>query len=99
MTDLQLEELQYDWPYWARDEQKPPPGDWRVWVFLAGRGCGKTRSGAEWIRAQVEAGCRRIALVAPTAADARDVIVEGESGILAVSPAVTDRTMSRPSDG
>jgi len=96
MTDLQLEELQYDWPYWARDEQKPPPGDWRVWVFLAGRGCGKTRSGAEWIRAQVEAGCRRIALVAPTAADARDVIVEGESGILAVSLAV-DRPNYEPS--
>jgi phage terminase large subunit-like protein len=59
-------------------------------------GSGKTRSGAEWVRAQVAAGRRRIALVAPTAADARDVIVEGESGILAVSPAV-DRPNYEPS--
>jgi phage terminase large subunit-like protein len=47
---------------------------------------GKTRCGAEWVRAGVKAGRRRIALVAPTAADARDVMVEGESGILAISP-------------
>ena len=53
---------------------------------MAGRGFGKTRCGAEWVRAEVKAGRRRIALVAPTAADARDVMVEGESGILAISP-------------
>jgi phage terminase large subunit-like protein len=88
--------LKNDWIFWAREEQKPPPGDWRVWLYLAGRGSGKTRSGAEWVRAQVAAGRRRIALVAPTAADARDVIVEGESGILAVSPAV-DRPNYEPS--
>jgi phage terminase large subunit-like protein len=46
----------------------------------------KTRSGAEWIRAQVDAGRKRIALVAPTAADARDIMVLGESGLLAISP-------------
>lgn len=79
--------LLWDWRLWARPEQVAPEGDWRVWLVLAGRGWGKTRTGAEWIREQVEVyGRRRVALVAPTAADARDVMVEGESGILAVSP-------------
>ena len=65
----------------------PPEGDWRIWLIMSGRGAGKTRAGAEWVRAQVEAGrCGRLALVAPTAADARDVMVEGESGILGISP-------------
>ena len=60
---------------------------WRAWVILAGRGWGKSRTGAEWVRAQVKAArAGRIALVARTAADVRDVIVEGESGILAISP-------------
>ena len=53
---------------------------------MAGRGFGKTRCGAEWVRAEVKAGRRRIALVGPTAADARNVMVEGASGILAISP-------------
>lgn len=78
--------LLYDWPLWARPNQLPPAGDWRVWLMLAGRGFGKTRSGAEMVRSWVEAGHRRIALVAPTASDYRHVMVEGESGILAVSP-------------
>lgn len=57
-------------------------------MLVAGRGFGKTRTGAEWVRAQIESGaCNRMALVAPTAADARDVMVEGESGLLAVCPA------------
>jgi len=76
----------YDWPRNARAEQGLPPGDWRVWLVLAGRGWGKTRTGAETVRAWVAAGYRRIALVGRTAADVRDVIVEGESGILAVHP-------------
>lgn len=74
-----------DWEFLARPEQLPPPGDWRTWLFLAGRGAGKTRSGAEWARGCVKAGYGRIALIAPTAADARDVMVEGTSGILSVS--------------
>ena len=70
---------------WSRDTQRPPEGDWRVWLFMAGRGAGKTRAGAEWVREQAaRQGAKRIALVAPTAADARDVMVQGESGILAV---------------
>ena len=77
--------FEYDWRYRARPEQLPPGGSWRVWLLLAGRGFGKTRCGAEWVRAEVKAGRRRIALVGPTAADARDVMVEGEAGILAIS--------------
>lgn len=79
--------LENDWSVRARPSQLPPPGDWRVWLLCAGRGFGKSRSGAEWVKAQVEGGAaKRIALVAATAADVRDVIVEGESGLLAISP-------------
>jgi phage terminase large subunit-like protein len=84
LTDAEAEELLHCWPELARPAQLPPPGDWRTWLFLAGRGAGKTRAGAEWVRAQVAAGCGRIALIAPTAADARDVMVEGDSGVLSV---------------
>lgn len=77
--------LLHDWQLWARDAQLPPPGDWTWWLVLAGRGFGKTRCGAEWVHARVMAGdARRIALVAPTAADTRDTMVEGESGLLHV---------------
>lgn len=75
------------WRAKARPEQLLPQGDdWNGVVYLAGRGWGKTRTGAEGVKEQVEAGhAKRIALVAPTAADARDTMVEGESGILSVS--------------
>ncbi len=76
----------YEWERWARKSQLPPPGDWRYWLILAGRGFGKTRAGAEWVRAQVNAGRRRIALIGPTVADVRDVMVEGESGLLNIIP-------------
>jgi predicted phage terminase large subunit-like protein len=77
----------YFWRGHARPKQLPPEGNWRVWLIRTGRGWGKTRAGAEWIRAEVESGRRgRLALVGRTAADARDVIVEGESGVLAVCP-------------
>lgn len=77
----------FDWEgEWARAEQQEPLGGWRVWLVLAGRGYGKTRTGAEWIRKQVELGlAKRIALVGRTTADVRDVMIEGESGLLAVS--------------
>jgi phage terminase large subunit-like protein len=72
------------WHRLARPEQLPPPGNWRIWLALAGRGWGKTRTGAEWVLERVESGkARWIALVAPTASDARAVMVEGVSGILA----------------
>jgi predicted phage terminase large subunit-like protein len=82
-----VKELLYDWKFWARPNQLAPPGDWRTWLVLAGRGFGKTRTGAELVRDRVAAGYKRIALVGATAADTRDVMVEGESGILAISPA------------
>jgi len=70
--------------WWARPEQLAPEGDWGVWAYIAGRGAGKTRAGAEWVREQVQSGKKRIGMIAPTSADARDVMVEGESGILKV---------------
>ena len=74
------------WRTKARPEQLPPPGDWNGWVVCSGRGFGKTRCGAEWVRELVESGAAgRVALIAPTAADCRDVLVEGPAGILAVS--------------
>jgi len=76
-----------DWPFWARPEQLPPQGDWRIWLMLAGRGFGKTRAGAEWVRSVAERnGQCRIALIGANVRDARSVMVEGESGLLAVAP-------------
>ncbi|MGB0854391.1 MAG: DNA-packaging protein [Pikeienuella sp.] len=87
LSETEAEALLYDWRgFLARSDQIAPEGDWDIWLALAGRGWGKTRAGAEWIKEQVEAGARNIAFVAETSADARDVMVEGESGILAVYP-------------
>ncbi|MBV8937539.1 MAG: DNA-packaging protein [Alphaproteobacteria bacterium] len=87
LTPAEARSLLYDWAFWARANQLPPGGEWRVWLVLAGRGFGKTRTGAEMIRARVAARtAHRLALVAPTAGDARNIMVEGESGILAISP-------------
>lgn len=87
LTDAEVERVLFDWTFWRRPGQAPP-SDWLdVWLILAGRGYGKTRTGAETVRENVEAGAwGRVALVGPTAADVRDVMVEGESGLLAVSP-------------
>lgn len=90
LSDSEALALYYDWKQWARPEQIAPPGNWSNWLVLAGRGFGKTRTGAEWVRDNVENHPLktelRIALIAPTARDARKVMVEGESGILAVCP-------------
>ncbi|MDR1267028.1 MAG: terminase family protein [Holosporales bacterium] len=76
----------YDWTLHARPTQLPPPGDWKIWLILAGRGFGKTRAGAETIRRWVQSGqCQRIALIAQTIDEARSVMVEGNSGLLSVS--------------
>ena len=84
------DELMWDWSFWGRPEQIMPPDDsWDVGLFLAGRGAGKTRSAAEWIRERARDtghGKLRFLLVARTAADVREVLVEGESGIMSVSP-------------
>jgi phage terminase large subunit-like protein len=88
----ELRALPYLFDFWAHPHQLPPEGDWRAWVILGGRGAGKTRAGAEWVRAQVEGArprdpgrCRRVALVGETMDQAREVMVFGESGILACS--------------
>ena len=89
LAGIDIEALNWDWKAWGRPEQQAPEGDWNIWIYLAGRGAGKTRSAAEWVREQAKytnTGQRRFALVARTAADVRDVIVEGESGIINVSP-------------
>lgn len=87
LTPDEAQAALYAWQLWARPQQLPPPGEWVAWLVLAGRGFGKSRAGAEWVRWQVEhGGARRIALVGTTSADVRDVMVEGESGLLAISP-------------
>jgi phage terminase large subunit-like protein len=92
-----LDVLRHDWQSIARPSQLAPAGDWLCWLTLAGRGYGKTRQGAEWILQEVRAkNARRIALVGPTAADVRDVMVEGESGILACARA-GERPIHEPS--
>ncbi|RDV06070.1 ATP-binding protein [Sphingorhabdus pulchriflava] len=82
-----LWQIEYDWPFWARTDQYPPPSDWRTWFVMAGRGFGKTRMAAEYVRACAEAdGSLRIALVAATLHEARSIMIEGESGLLAIAP-------------
>jgi phage terminase large subunit-like protein len=76
------------WRIWAHKAQLPPVGDWRIWLLMGGRGAGKTRAGAEWVRRLVDRKtARRIALVAPTLHDAREVMVEGPSGLKAIASA------------
>ncbi len=71
----------------AHEGQLPPGGDWRVWLVMAGRGFGKTRAGAEWVRAVTEAdGQARVALVAASLAEARAVMVEGECWLIGEAP-------------
>ena len=88
LNDEQLEFLRGDWFLRARAEQIAPQGDWRIWLFLGGRGAGKTRGGAEWIAEGVDSGAmQRIGLIGATYNDARAVMIEGVSGLKAVSRA------------
>jgi phage terminase large subunit-like protein len=97
LDPIARERLLRRWDVWGRPEQQPPPGEWRTWLILAGRGWGKSRTGAEWVRAMATRGrARRIALVARTAADVRDVLIEGESGLLAIHRA-DERPVWEPS--
>jgi phage terminase large subunit-like protein len=93
LTTSQIEALPYLFDFWALPHQRPPEGDWRTWVIMGGRGAGKTRAGAEWVRSIAEGptphACgraRRIAIVGETIDQTREVMIFGESGILAVSP-------------
>ncbi len=85
-----------DWPFWQRADQAEPLGNWRIWLVMAGRGYGKTRMGAEWVRAQAMAyPGARIALIGATLNEARAVMVEGESGLLSLP--YTDTPQWEPS--
>lgn len=87
LTRAERNRLAYDWDnFWSRPKQREPLGQWRYWLILAGRGFGKTLTGAQWVRKRVNAGARRIAIVGRTVADVRDTMIRGESGILAISP-------------
>lgn len=93
MPDAVLVALPYLFEFWALEHQLPPEGDWRSWVIMGGRGAGKTRAGAEWVRSMVEGDkpldlgrAKRVALVGETFNQVRDIMVFGESGILACSP-------------
>ncbi|QDY68917.1 DNA-packaging protein [Qingshengfaniella alkalisoli] len=93
LSDGALLALPYLFEFWALDHQLPPEGDWRTWVIMGGRGAGKTRAGAEWVRAEVEGSrpldpgrSRRVALVGETLDQVREVMIMGDSGIMACSP-------------
>lgn len=94
LDEGELLALPFLFEFWAMPHQLPPEGNWRSWVILGGRGAGKTRAGAEWVRSQVEGArpldagrCRRVALVGETIEQVREVMIFGDSGILACSPA------------
>jgi len=93
LDEGELRALPHLFEFWAMAHQLPPEGDWRTWVVLGGRGAGKTRAGAEWVRTMVEGAmpydpgrCCRVALVGETIEQVREVMVFGDSGILACSP-------------
>ncbi|KAJ56572.1 ATP-binding protein [Actibacterium mucosum KCTC 23349] len=93
LSENALLALPYLFEFWALPHQIPPAGDWRTWVIMGGRGAGKTRAGSEWVRSEVEGSrplevgrSRRVALVGETIEQAREVMVFGDSGILACSP-------------
>jgi phage terminase large subunit-like protein len=85
LSDAEAYVLLYDWEIWARANQKTPQGVWSYWLILAGRGFGKTRTGSEWVRQAVKTS-KYVNLIGATADDARDIMIEGESGILAICP-------------
>jgi len=87
MTPIELLRLDACFEAWAHESQLPPEGEsWRIWLMMAGRGFGKTRAGAEWVHAAASSRPGlRIALVGATIADARSIMVEGVSGLLAVA--------------
>lgn len=85
LSDGERKFLAHDWQFWARDDQLPPDWAWFVWLILAGRGWGKTRTGAECVRGWTRM-YSLVNLIGATADDARDIMIQGESGILAICP-------------
>lgn len=86
LTPSEVELLLTDWSFWARPKQKLPPGDWFTWLIMAGRGFGKTRTGAETILEWQRQGYGIFALIGQTTADVRDVMLMGESGLITIAP-------------
>jgi len=87
LSPQELDSLAHEWKFWARPGQIAPPQPWATWLILAGRGFGKTRAGAEYVRGWAERDpAARIALVGATLGDARATMVEGESGLIAIAP-------------
>lgn len=93
LSDQALAALPWIFEFWAMPHQLPPEGAWRTWLIMGGRGAGKTRAGSEWVRSMVEGNlpsdpgrARRVALVGETQDQAREVMIFGDSGILACSP-------------
>ena len=87
LNQAERNEFGFHWGMQARSSQLPPEMNWRIWLIMAGRGFGKTRAGAEWVRMVAESQCEaRIALVSSSLAEARAVMVEGESGLVACCP-------------
>lgn len=93
LTRAETAALPYLFAFWAMPHQLPPPGNWRAWVILGGRGAGKTRAGAEWLRSMVEGSsplapgrARRVAVIGETFDQGREVMVFGDSGIMAIAP-------------
>ncbi len=85
LDEKEITEWPFDWRTWARENQLAPDDDWRVWLVMAGRGFGKTRLGAEWVRSVAETDPEaRIALIGSSLHEARSVMVEGESGLLSI---------------
>ena len=100
LTQREADAWAADWAEWAHGGQREPAGAWRTWVLMAGRGFGKTRAGAEWgaRMAQRHPGAR-IALVAAPAREARQVMVEGPSGLLSLRLHRSERPLFEPSRG
>lgn len=97
MSAKQIVQFFHNWSKWGRPEQMAPEGDWAVWMIMAGRGFGKTRAGAEWVRHIAEQdGNARFALVGANFAETRMIMVEGESGLLSIAPP-GDRPLWEPS--
>jgi len=86
LPERECANIYFDWSRWARPSQLPPLGDWVTWLLIGGRGAGKTRAGAEWVRGLAAQGIGPIALVGETITEAIAVMVKGPSGIMAVSP-------------
>ncbi len=86
LSDEEARALLYDWQLWARPKQLAPPGRWRIWLLLSGRGFGKSRAGAEWVQAKARSSSTgRGALIGATFNDVRETMIEGESGILSIA--------------